>query len=120
MSSARLRKKKSRSGVKLFPLYKHPQDAPPQKNSPTMPMRCRGIFLRGLGALPSRSILRMCYDAALLAGSKTSVKRGKRLELHSCASSCLDSLFTTLKSRVCRLLILFTLLYCIVPFASRI
>lgn len=30
MSSARSRKKKSRSSVKLLPLYKHPQDAPPQ------------------------------------------------------------------------------------------
>ena len=51
MSGARSRKKKSRSSVKLFPLHKHPQDAPPQENPPTMPAHCGGIFLRvqGLG-----------------------------------------------------------------------
>lgn len=35
----------------MFPLYKHPQDALPQRNPPTMPVHCGGIFLRvwGLG-----------------------------------------------------------------------
>lgn len=67
MSGAKSRKKKSRSSVKLFPLYKHPQDALPQENPP----QCTGIVGRffcvfgGLGAMPSTSIFRVCYDTRI-------------------------------------------------------
>ena len=67
MSSARSRKKKSRSSVKLPLLHKHPQDALPQENPP----QCTGIVGRffcvfgGLGAMPSTSIFRVCYDTRI-------------------------------------------------------
>lgn len=77
MSSARSRKKKSRSRVKLFPLHKHPQDAPPQINPP----QCTGIvgdFFACSGAwglCPQQAFFACVMTHALLAGSKTSVKR---------------------------------------------
>ena len=77
MSSARSRKKKSRSSVKLFPLYKHPQDAPPQRNPP----QCQcivGDFFACLGAwgcCPQQAFFACVMTHALLAGSESSVKR---------------------------------------------
>ena len=85
MSSARSRKKRSRSSVKLFPLYKHPQDAPPQGNPPQCQCIVGDFFcvFGGLGALPSTSIFRVCYDTRIACYNGDTPKRGKMTALCS-------------------------------------
>ena len=77
MSSAKSRKKRRRSSVKPSSFYKHPQDALPQENPP----QCTGIvgdFFACSGAWgrrPQQAFFACVMTHALLAGSKTSVKR---------------------------------------------
>ena len=87
MSSAKSRKKRSRSSVKLSSLHKHPQDALPQdalpqdalpQENPPQCQRIVGDFFACSGAwglCPQQAFFACVMTHALLAGSKTSVKR---------------------------------------------
>lgn len=83
MRRERSRKRKSRSSVKLFPLYKHPQDALPQENPP----QCQCIVGRffacsgAWGLCPQQAFFACVITQALLAGSKALRWRGKGPEL---------------------------------------